>query len=235
MPWSPVRPRRYGACQRWLGQCTVRRNECFARPIAAGACRWAHAVVRKRTAWRAQSADPLGPGNERSGCARPPAHQVGLRTAWAEQVEDIVDRAVAITSSDPTGPVYISLPREALAQETELSEPVFPGPQPIKLGAPPQADIEIVAERLVAAARPLIIANGCGQFVAETEALIALVDAHAIPVVASNAAFVALPEDHPAHGGFVLGADLARPTQSWSSIAMCLGFRAAKVRETIAG
>jgi acetolactate synthase-1/2/3 large subunit len=34
-------------------------------------------------------------------------------------LEGVVDRALAITQSEPQGPVYLSLPREVLAHEME--------------------------------------------------------------------------------------------------------------------
>src|SRR6185503_20236299 len=43
----------------------------------------------------------------------------------AEQVETVIDRALAISKSEPQGPVYVTLPREVLASkvEKEFSKP----------------------------------------------------------------------------------------------------------------
>ena len=42
---------------------------------------------------------------------------------YGEQVETIVDRALAIAMGEPRGPVYLSLPREALAAAARRASP----------------------------------------------------------------------------------------------------------------
>src|SRR5829696_9347742 len=79
----------------------------------------------------------------------------------AEQVETVVDRALAIAKSEPQGPVYVTLPREILASAFE--RPFSPTPTLVS-ATPPAADadtLEEVAKLLGAAKHPLLItANG---------------------------------------------------------------------------
>ena len=121
-------------------------------------------------------------------------------------VEQVVDRALAIAMARPRGPVYLSLPREVLAQpcagllpstESQAASPSGPYPDPEAVARAAQ----IIAQ----AERPLIVALASGQD-AETVPLLAeLAERFALPVVEGRARFVCLSSEHPMH----LGYDLA--------------------------
>ncbi|MGI9492898.1 MAG: thiamine pyrophosphate-binding protein, partial [Geminicoccaceae bacterium] len=120
---------------------------------------------------------------------------------FGEQVEAIVDRALAIAMSEPKGPVYLSLPREALtepcnglamAKTTRMPPPAPP--------APNAEAIKEAAKLLSKAKRPLIIA-GRGS-AATFEPLAMLADRLAAPVVHHWASRLAMATDHPLHAGF---------------------------------
>src|SRR2546428_738101 len=79
-----------------------------------------------------------------------------------EQVETVLDRALAIAKSEPQGPVYVTLPREILASE-------FPGKfsesSTISPASPPAPDpdtLDEAARLLGKAERPLLITANCG-------------------------------------------------------------------------
>src|SRR5919106_1231211 len=79
----------------------------------------------------------------------------------AEQVETVIDRALAIAKSEPQGPVYVTLPREVLASgfSTAFSDTatIVPASAP---AADPEA-LEEAAKLLGLAQHPLLItANG---------------------------------------------------------------------------
>src|SRR5678815_5056003 len=80
----------------------------------------------------------------------------------AEQVETVLDRALAIAKSEPQGPVYVTLPREILA--SDFSKHAFSEQVTIAPASPPAANPEALEEaaKLLSAARsPLLItANG---------------------------------------------------------------------------
>src|SRR5260221_4152679 len=80
----------------------------------------------------------------------------------AEQVETVIDRALAIAKSEPQGPVYVTLPREILA--SDYSKIPFSENSTIAPATPPAADpeaLEEAAKLLGNAHHPLLItANG---------------------------------------------------------------------------
>jgi acetolactate synthase I/II/III large subunit len=125
---------------------------------------------------------------------------------YGEQVELIVDRALAIAMTEPRGPVYLSLPREALATPVEdfayderpvMQAPATPHPDP--------AAIEQAADILAAAERPLIIAGRSESTQRGYAALADLAERFAIPVAHFWPSRLALATDHPMHVGFDSG------------------------------
>lgn len=123
---------------------------------------------------------------------------------FPEQVAEMADRAYAIATSAPRGPVYMSLPREVLCEPCPVSE-LDPAPTMAAAQVGIHAGAIAEAARLIATAeKPLIIAQrGTGS----TEAFAAfsqLVDDWGIPVSQYWAVQLALPTRHPMN----LGADL---------------------------
>jgi acetolactate synthase-1/2/3 large subunit len=120
---------------------------------------------------------------------------------YGDQIEAIVDRALALAMSEPKGPVYLSLPREALAEPYQgaplAAETRMPPPLPAK---PNPAAIEEAVAMLEAAERPLVIA-GRGS-AAIFEPLGALAEALASPIVQFWPSRLAIATDHPYCAGF---------------------------------
>jgi acetolactate synthase I/II/III large subunit len=117
-----------------------------------------------------------------------------------EHVEDVVARALEIAMTPPRGPVYLTLPREVLASRADGSrEPVRRSP-PAPAHPDPTA-VETLATWLAAANHPLIITANIGRTADGAAALARLADRFALPVVAFNPRFLALPTDHPLHQG----------------------------------
>ena len=146
---------------------------------------------------------PIGWGQE----MRDQAALVRESTKWEyelkfpEQVPDVVDRAYAIASSVPKGPVYVSLPREVLCEPCPSDD--IDGPlrqQPVQV-APPQASVEAAADILATAKNPVIIAQR-GTGTAEAfDRFAKLVDQWGIPVVQYWAIQLALGTDHAMSAG----------------------------------
>ncbi len=120
---------------------------------------------------------------------------------YGEQIEAVVDRALALAMGDPGGPVYLSLPREVLAEPFEAPSIQSKTTMPAAEGAAPDADaIDRAVELLAKAERPLAIV---GRGSAETfEPLAALADRFALPVVHFWASRLGMATDHPFHAGF---------------------------------
>jgi acetolactate synthase-1/2/3 large subunit len=120
------------------------------------------------------------------------------------QLEAVMRRAFAVAMAEPRGPVYLSLPREVLAEAhgefsyapKRLERPVMPpGPSPEALAA---------FVRLISAAeRPLVITRTLGRNPAAVASLVALAELFALPVVEHpNPAYVNFPNNHSFHLGY---------------------------------
>lgn len=122
----------------------------------------------------------------------------------ATNLETVVDRALAISKSDPAGPVYLTLPKEALCERIDsltYSEP--PRQQPAAPTEPIQEAIDQAAKVIANAKKPLIITAELGRYQGGAEALSLLAARHAIGVVEHGKHnFFNLPTNHPMHLGF---------------------------------
>jgi acetolactate synthase-1/2/3 large subunit len=121
----------------------------------------------------------------------------------AEQVETVLDRALAISKSEPQGPVYVTLPREVLA--SDFSKQRFSAKPTIVPASPPAADPEALDEaaRLLAGAQhPLLITANGGRTLESSRAIEQLAQAVAVPVVHYRPRYLALSTEHPMHCGW---------------------------------
>jgi acetolactate synthase I/II/III large subunit len=119
------------------------------------------------------------------------------------QLETVVDRALAIASAEPPGPVYLTLPREVLGerQETFDYSATTRAPRPSESVAA-RAAVAKAAQILAAAANPLIITKAVGRDPVAIPAMIALAEALGASVVEQFHTHLNFPQDHPLHGGF---------------------------------
>jgi acetolactate synthase-1/2/3 large subunit len=123
-----------------------------------------------------------------------------------QQLETVVDRALAVASSEPKGPVYLSLPREVLANRIVSFRYDMPGRR--VAAAPPAPDknaIDEAARILAAAEQPLIITASAGREPGAVAALADLAEHFAIPVVQHRPRHLCLAADHPCHLGYDAG------------------------------
>jgi acetolactate synthase-1/2/3 large subunit len=121
------------------------------------------------------------------------------------QLEAVVDRALELAMTEPRGPVYLSLPREVLAQP--LGELTITSPARRQVASrrfPDPARIEEAADLLARARNPLIVTAELGP--AAVDALVGLAEAGGFPVLEASPAYVSFPADHPSHAGWVFGS-----------------------------
>ena len=120
------------------------------------------------------------------------------------QLETVVDRGLAIATSEPGGPVYLTLPREVLAEpHEELTISTVPRQQAHRAAVPNAAQVKEVAKRIAKATNPLIITSGAGRDPQVVEALVAFAESFAIPVVVGMGnTHLNFPTSHPLHLGF---------------------------------
>jgi acetolactate synthase I/II/III large subunit len=120
----------------------------------------------------------------------------------AEQIETVLDRALAIAKSEPQGPVYVTLPREVLA--SQFQNP-FSENSTIVQASPPAADPEALEEaaRLLGGAQnPLLITASGGRTSDSARAIEQLAQMLAVPVVHYRPRHLALSTEHPMHCGW---------------------------------
>ena len=120
------------------------------------------------------------------------------------QLETVVDRALAIATSEPGGPVYLTLPREVLAEShEELIISTLPRQQPHQTNVPDASQVKEVARLIAEATNPLVITSGVGRDPLAVEALVAFAESFAIPVVVGvGKTHMNFPTSHPLHLGF---------------------------------
>jgi acetolactate synthase-1/2/3 large subunit len=126
----------------------------------------------------------------------------------AANLEAVVDRALELATADPPGPVYLTLPRELLAQRLgELTIETPPRRQVASRRFPDPARIEEAATLLAAAESPLVVTTSVGRNPMAAAALVELADAGAFPVAETNASYANFPADHPGHQGYVFAVE----------------------------
>ena len=101
---------------------------------------------------------------------------------FPEQVPELLDRAYAIATSTPKGPVYLSLPREVLCEPCPAAALDAPPAMSPAVLAPNPDDLDRAAQLLAHAARPLIIAQRGAGSPAGFAALADIAERWSIPV-----------------------------------------------------
>ncbi|AMN41497.1 thiamine pyrophosphate-requiring protein [Rhodoplanes sp. Z2-YC6860] len=153
-------------------------------------------------------------------------------TKWDHRLEYqdnpglIVSRALQVAQSQPSGPVYLSLPREIAVMPT--SDACFPSCGRLAVARPSAPDpdgIRTIAERLVKARNPYVVVSRSGKNAATVPALVELCELTAMPVVdGGNRTYQCFPFGHWLYQGsakladadlvIVLDADVPWPPES---------------------
>lgn len=121
----------------------------------------------------------------------------------SEQVCTAVDRALAIATSEPNGPVYLTLPRELLASPFPAGR--FTQARGIVAASAPAADpdaLEEAAKLLGGAERPLLITANGGRTAAGRAAIAHVAEMFGMPVVHYRPRYLALSTEHPMQAGW---------------------------------
>ena len=121
----------------------------------------------------------------------------------AAQLETVLDRALELAMAQPRGPVYLTLPREVLAQPLLSFSMASPSRHNSAGRLHPDPESIVTAAKMLAAAQhPLIITGSSGRNPESVGHLVALAESFAIPVVTFNPRYLCFPTDHPLHLGF---------------------------------
>ena len=101
----------------------------------------------------------------------------------ASDLETVVDRALALTQAEPQGPVYLTLPREVLAERRDVIEYADPA-RMVKPGplVPSPESVAEAADILASARNPIIIVKAAGRDPGAVASLVATASARSTTV-----------------------------------------------------
>ena len=141
--------------------------------------------------------------------------QAGMVREWVKwdyelrhgaDLEDIVDRALAIAESQPAGPVYLTLPREVLAEELEnIAYDAEPRMKPAEDKVPSPEAIAMAARVLAAAKNPVLVTRAVGKDPRAVPPLVALAELLGMPVIDAGGSYVNFPKTNPLYAGGAAG------------------------------
>lgn len=120
---------------------------------------------------------------------------------FPEQAVDIVDRALAVATSTPKGPVYLSLPREVLCEPCPSTALSLPATIAASISAPPRDALEAAAKLLANAKNPLVIAQRGPDSDTAFNVLGVIANDWGIPVVQYWMISPSISGDHPMNCG----------------------------------
>ena len=125
--------------------------------------------------------------------------------AWPAMAHEVVSRAGAVMQSDPTGPVYLTLPREVLAAPVDAASVGAYGHQnhlPVKAQGADSSAVRAIAEQLMRSENPMLITAYAGRN-REAPALIEKLAALCgMRVCEFNTIYMNIRRDSPYFGGY---------------------------------
>jgi len=119
----------------------------------------------------------------------------------AINLDDVVDRALAITQAAPAGPVYLTLPREVLSEATP---PTHVSTVPTTVPSPPAPDkmaAATLARMIVAARCPVLVTSASGRDPATVAPLEQFCERHGLGIVEAKSRYLCARSSHPYHLG----------------------------------
>jgi acetolactate synthase I/II/III large subunit len=116
-------------------------------------------------------------------------------------VDEVLDRGLALSQASPAGPVYLTLPREVLAEQTPPA-PVESRPPAVPAApAPVPADIDALADLIESSRCPILVTSASGRDPSTVGPLAELCQRFGIGIVEAKSRYVCAPADHPYHLG----------------------------------
>ena len=134
---------------------------------------------------------------------------------YNENIHHVVHRAFQIASTEPCGPVYLSLPKEVIMEQ--IDKVTLPPVARYAAPSTPQADLEIlseVAEVIMHAKEPLIITGYTGRHLQSVASLVALAETLGVRVATSDK-MMNFPTNHPLCAGLQTSASLQANLQPY--------------------
>ena len=133
-------------------------------------------------------------------------------------IGETLTHAIAVSLSEPKGPVHLDLPEDVAL--TATNEPVPMPARAAPLAAPPEAALARASELIASAKRPIAVLGATATRVGNPQLLVRFVERHNLPFATTTMAKGMIDEDHPLSLGcieracrqvqrkFLAGADL---------------------------
>ncbi|MBT98534.1 MAG: thiamine pyrophosphate-binding protein [Dehalococcoidia bacterium] len=143
------------------------------------------------------------------------------RVTSAEVLYETFSRAGEMAQRTPKGPTFLNVPMETMLEEWTppanfRNKPVAPKTRP------ESADIEAIADLVIKANSPVILADSAGKSAEGFQAMITLAESLNIPVFESEGpGYSNFPHNHPLHNGYDL-----KPRYSEFDVFLVVGARA---------
>ncbi len=126
--------------------------------------------------------------------------------------KEVLRRGQAMMQSDPPGPVYLTLPREVLAEQwPQAAVRSFPAERygSVVAGGVDPARLEPLVERLLAARAPMVVSSYLGRKAEAVDALGELAELCGLRVYEFQPTHMNIARSSPCFGGFDPGAGMA--------------------------
>jgi acetolactate synthase-1/2/3 large subunit len=140
-----------------------------------------------------------------------------------EDIYDIFQEAFRIATTEPCGPVYLTLPREVLWSKSEIPQKKI---SKIRSETPPKADINTLtraAEILINAENPLIVTGYSGRNQQSVQSLIELAETLSAKVLTSDIR-VNFPNTHPLAAYLSPGGGFGNPLLSKADVILAIDY-----------
>lgn len=145
--------------------------------------------------------NPMQGGIDQVAMARPSV-KWAFSIPSTERIADLTAMAIRQARTAPMGPVLLELPIDVLHMSVPESRATAPAGVNVRPhAAPSPAEVQALADMLLAAKRPVVIAGNEAANAACAEALRALTAALPLPVFTKTLAQGVLPAGHPCDGG----------------------------------
>ncbi len=125
-------------------------------------------------------------------------------------VDEVVDRGLSIAMAEPRGPIYLTLPREVLAQPMPADYQRRPAQPVVSPAYPDPHGVARIAQAIKEARYPLFVVSSSGADIQTVPVLDALLRTYGIAVAESMGHYVNVPYDHAHHLGHDATAVVSR-------------------------
>ncbi|MFQ5914028.1 MAG: thiamine pyrophosphate-binding protein [Nitrospinota bacterium] len=143
----------------------------------------------------------------------------------SKEVAGVMRKALLEAAGGRPGPVHVSFPKDVLSGEVEPTDRYEPTDVcvPMERPEPDPERVAKAAEMFLAAKNPILLAGGGVQWSDACEELLAVAETTGTPVVTTDSARGAIPEDHPLSFGVVGSLGRVTPCEAMRGSDLVLG------------